>query len=84
MLGTAYSLVYWVQNIGLLSFKLLAGMILGSAVGEAADLALRQKGAFEVELMFVSLCIAAIFVAWLFARSSDRHPEFRLDEPSEG
>ncbi len=83
VLGTAYSLVYWVQNIGLLSFKLLAGMILGSALGEAADLALRQKGAVEVEIMFVSLTVAAIFVAWLFARSSDRHPELRLDEPAE-
>ena len=83
VLGTAYSLVYWVQNIGLLSFKLLAGMILGSALGEAADLALRQKGAVEVEIMFVSLTVAAILVAWLFARSSDRHPELRLDEPAE-
>ena len=84
VLGTAYSLVYWVQNIGLLSFKMLAGVILGSAVGEAADLAFRQKGAVEVELMFVGLCIAAILIAWLFARSSDRHPELRIDAPAEG
>ena len=27
---------------------------------------------------------AAILIAWLFARSSDRHPELRIDAPAEG
>ena len=31
VLGTTYSLIYWVQNLGLLSFKWLAGIILGAA-----------------------------------------------------
>ena len=29
VLGSTYSLIYWVQNLGLLSFKWLAGIILG-------------------------------------------------------
>ena len=39
VLGTTYSLIYWVQNLGLLSFKWLAGIILGSAAaaGSAAS-----------------------------------------------
>ena len=36
VLGTTYSLIYWVQNLGLLSFKWLAGVILGAAAGSAA------------------------------------------------
>lgn len=30
VLGTAYSLIYWVQNLGLMSFKMFAGKILAS------------------------------------------------------
>lgn len=82
VLGTAYSLVYWVQNIGLLSFKILAGVILGALVNEGATLLERQKGAVGVELMFIGLCVAAIVVAALFARSSDRNPSLGLDNPA--
>ncbi len=31
VLGTAYSLIYWVQNLGLMLFKMLAGNILAAA-----------------------------------------------------
>ena len=70
VLGTTFALIYWVQNLGLLSFKMIAGEILG-ARGEAGPVA--------VEVMFVVLCVAAFAVALLFARSSDRHPELGLD-----
>ena len=73
VLGTTFALIYWVQNLGLLSFKWMAGVILGQTAGDAA-------GPLRVELMFVGLCIAAVAVAWLFARTSDRHPELRLDD----
>ena len=38
VLGTTFALVYWVQNLGLLAFKMLAGLILGgaNAGGQAA------------------------------------------------
>ena len=77
VLGTAYSLLYWVQNLGLLAFKMLAGKILeSSSPSEAASF---NPGPFRVEVMFVILCIAALATALLFARSSDRHPELGLD-----
>ena len=76
VLGTTYSLIYWVQNLGLLSFKWLAGVILGaSAVGAVS-------GPVRVELMFVGLCIAAVVIALLFSRISRRNPELRLDAPA--
>lgn len=75
VLGTTYSLIYWVQNLGLLSFKWLAGAILGSAAAAAGTAA----GPVRVEVMFVLLCIAAVAIALLFARTSDRHPELGLD-----
>ena len=58
VLGTAYSLIYWIQNLGLMLFKLLAGVILGKSVS--------GSGPVNVELMFVAVCIAALAVsAWL-------------------
>ena len=80
VLGTTYSLIYWVQNLGLLSFKWLAGVILGSAAaGAAAEAA---SGPVRVELMFVGLCIAAVVIAILFSRISKRNPHLRLDAPA--
>ncbi len=76
VLGTTYSLIYWVQNLGLLSFKWLAGIILGSAAVASTS------GPFRVELMFVGLCVATVVIALLFSRVSRRHPDLRLDAPS--
>ena len=73
VLGTTFALIYWVQNLGLLSFKWLAGIILGKSAG---------NGPVSVELMFVGLCIAAVVVALLFRRASARHPELQLDKPN--
>jgi MFS family permease len=73
VLGTTFALIYWVQNLGLLSFKWLAGVILG----KSAD-----NGPVSVELMFVGLCVAALAVALLFRQASARHPELQLDQPN--
>ena len=73
VLGTTFALIYWVQNLGLLSFKWLAGIILG----KSAD-----NGPVSVELMFVGLCVAAVVVAFLFRGTSARHPELELDKPN--
>ena len=72
VLGTTFALIYWVQNLGLLSFKWIAGVILGQSA----------EGPVAVELMFVGLCVAAVTVAFLFRHTSARHPELRLDQPN--
>ena len=73
VLGTTFALIYWVQNLGLLSFKWIAGVILGKP----------GNGPVSVELMFVGLCVAAVVVAVAFRRTSARHPELRLDTPNQ-
>ncbi len=55
VLGTAYSLIYWIQNLGLMLFKMLAGVILGKAAAGA--------GPVHVELMFVGVCIMALMLS---------------------
>ena len=74
VLGTTFALIYWVQNLGLLSFKWISGAILGAS---------GQQGPFHVELMFTGLCVAALVVALIFQRTSRRHPELGLDRPSQ-
>jgi len=77
VLGTAYSLVYWVQNLGLMSFKMFAGNILaGETQGSEA------AGAVKVEIMFICVCIASLVLAYALKVSSVRHPELKLDAPS--
>lgn len=68
VLGTAYSLIYWVQNLGLMLFKMLAGGILAKA-----DPAMESgaRGASNVEIMFVGVCIVALILAHSLHRSSD-------------
>ena len=72
VLGTAFALTNWVQNLGLLSFKWLSGVILGTSV----------QGPVHVEMMFSALCVFAVLVAVIFCRTSARHPELQLDQPN--
>ena len=75
MLGTAFALIYWVQNLGLWGFKRFAGRIV-----EAPHAA--NTPILNVELMFLAVCVAALVLALLFAASSRRHPELSLDRPT--
>ena len=74
VLGTAYALIYWVQNLGLMLFKMFAGNILADR--EAAP------GAVAVEIMFVTVCVIALLLSIGLRRSSAKKPELRLDAPS--
>jgi MFS family permease len=73
VLGTTFALIYWVQNLGLMSFKWVAGVILGKS---------ERSGPVSVELMFVLLCVAALVTALVFAGISRKHPELCLDKPN--
>jgi MFS family permease len=74
VLGTAYSLIYWVQNLGLMFFKMSAGSILESSS--------HSTGPVKVEVMFVGVCILSILLSVCLTISSKRHPEYKLDAPS--
>lgn len=79
VLGTAYSLIYWVQNLGLMSFKMFAGNILAAA---NRNQGISETGAFRVELMFVGVCIAALLLATALHVWSRRNPNLGLDLPA--
>lgn len=79
VLGTAYSLIYWVQNLGLMSFKMFAGKILA---GANLDKGVSETGAVRVEVMFVAVSVVALFLAAAMAVSSRRNPHLKIDLPS--
>ena len=72
VLGTTFALVNWVQNLGLLSFKWISGVVLGTG----------EQGPVHVEIMFTVLCVLAVAVAFLFRTNAARHPELGLDAPN--
>ena len=78
VLGTAYSLIYWVQNLGLMSFKMLAGKILA---GKNLNGGVNEAGAVWVEVMFVAVCMVALSLAFVLCAHSRRNPHLRLDLP---
>lgn len=78
-LGTAYSLIYWIQNMGMLIVPIIVGYIFRSGNGLASV----SRQAVHAEFIFIGLSVLAIIVAFLFARSSDRDPALGLDKPAE-
>ena len=75
MLGTAFALIYWVQNFGLWAFKRFAGRMM--APGSDA-----VNAPVNTEIMFTAICLVALALAFALSRSSRRNPELKLDEPN--
>ncbi len=78
VLGTAYSLIYWVQNLGLMSFKMFAGKILASA---NLDNGVSETGAVWVEVMFVAVCVVALLLAVSLSVYQHRNPQLKTSLP---
>lgn len=73
-LGTAYSLIYWIQNVGLFFVPKIVGRIFANDSG--------LGGVARVEGLFICLGSVAICLALMLMRSSVAHPEFALDAPN--
>ena len=73
-LGTAYSLIYWVQNMGMLLVPVFVGRIFKISDGVEA--------ACRAEHIFIALGTLAIAVAFALSCTSRKHPELALDKPS--
>lgn len=71
-LGTAYSLIYWIQNMGMLLVPIFVGRIFKTRSGVDAAVA--------AEWIFIGLGCVAVIVAVLLRGASRRRPELRLDE----
>lgn len=73
-LGTAYSLIYWIQNMGMLLVPIFVGRIFKTDSGVSA--------AVSAEYIFIALGSIAVIVSLMLSRSSGKHPELALDEPA--
>ena len=87
-LGTAYSMIYWIQNMGMLLVPIFVGRIMKNYADkkEGVDTAtadiLDKAAAVHSEFIFVSLGIVAITVAVCLFFNSKKHPELKIDRPS--
>jgi MFS family permease len=73
-LGTAYSLIYWIQNMGMMAVPIIVGHILNKFTGVEA--------AVNAEYVFIILGIVAITVSLLLYFSSKKNPQLKLDVPN--
>ncbi|MDR2650895.1 MAG: MFS transporter [Prevotellaceae bacterium] len=73
-LGTAYSLIFWIQNIGL--------MLVPVVIGKIFMLADSLSAVIYAELVFIVLACIAIVISLVLKKSSQNHPELKLDEPN--
>ena len=79
-LGTAYSLIYWIQNMGMLLVPVFVGSIFKKA---SADPAVSEaSAAVSAEYIFISLAVVAITVAVFLRISSSKNPQLELDLPN--
>lgn len=78
-LGSAYSLIFWVQNIGLALFPILIGVVLEASNPGITD---PMKRNYTVPmLLFASLgVLALIFGIWLRILDAKKH--YGLEEPN--
>ena len=80
-LGTAYSLIYWVQNMGMWAVPIYIGHIFTREISQPGNHAQEVSAALHAEYVFILLGVVAIAVALMLWRSSRKHPELKLDQP---
>ena len=81
-LGTAYSLIYWVQNLGMWAVPIYVGKIFKREITQAGNHAQEVSAALQAEYVFIALGVVAIAVAVVLFLSSKKHPALGLDKPA--
>ena len=89
ILGSAYCLIFWVQNIGLCFVPKLIGSVLESSnATNAAVIAAKQAGAALIPynyttplIIFAGFGVLALIVA-LYLKALDRKEHLGLEEPN--
>ena len=82
-LGTAYSLIYWVQNLGMWAVPIYVGRIFTIEITEAGNITQDISAAIHAEYVFIFLGVVAIGTALMLFFSSKKHPELHLDQPAQ-
>ncbi|KGN88909.1 transporter [Porphyromonas crevioricanis] len=79
LLGSAYAVIFWIQNIGLYSFPMIIGNVLRSSNPNVEDPL--QYNYMNPMLVFASLGIAALILGfWL--KAEDRRKGYGLELPN--
>ena len=79
-LGTAYSLIYWVQNLGMWAVPILVGNILNNGKTADGSAVANTSAVLNAEYVFIALGVVALTIALMLRRSSRKHPELGLDK----
>ena len=74
-LGTAYSLMYWNQNMGMLLVPIAVGFIFRNEVTMPGNALQEQSAALHAEFIFISLSVLAIAVSVIFAKLFRNEPD---------
>ena len=74
-LGTAYSLMYWIQNMGMLLVPVAVGFIFRNEVTIPGNALQEQSAALHAEFIFISLSVLAIAVSVIFAKLFKNEPD---------
>ena len=69
-LGTAYSLIYWVQNMGMWAVPIYVGRIFTREITEVGNHTQEVSAALQAEYVFIFLGVVAMAVALMLYRSS--------------
>lgn len=79
LLGSAYALIFWIQNIGLYAFPMIIGSVLKASNPGVTD---PLKYNYTVPMVvFASLGVAALFLG-LYLKAIDRKGGYELEEPN--
>ena len=79
LLGSAYALIFWIQNIGLYAFPMIIGSVLKASNPRVTD---PLKYNYTVPMVvFASLGVAALFLG-LYLKAIDRKGGYGLEEPN--
>jgi MFS family permease len=81
-LGTAYSLIYWIQNMGMWAVPIYIGKIFTREITETGNHIQEVSAAIHAEYIFILLGVVAIAVAVMLFVSSRKRPELGLDKPA--
>ena len=81
-LGTAYSLIYWIQNMGMWAVPIYIGKIFTREITETGNHVQEVSAAIHAEYIFILLGVVAIAVAVMLFASSRKRPELGLDKPA--
>ena len=79
LLGSAYALIFWIQNIGLYAFPMIIGSVLKASNPGVTD-PLRYNYTVPM-VVFASLGVAALFLG-LYLKAIDRKGGYGLEEPN--